>query len=267
MDLSAYLDRIGFEGDPRPDRPTLEAVQRGHLLAIPYENLDVQLGRPVSIEPAAAFDKLVTRRRGGWCYEMNGLLGWALGEIGFSVTRLASGVMRQLFGDGAIGNHLVLEVDLDEGPTLADAGLGDGPISPYAVAEGPFTAGGVAYRLEAAPGGWWRLHNRAGANPPDFDFQPGKVDEALLAARCAVLQSDPDSHFVLNLVCQRTLPDGRVHLLGKRLRRWAGDGAVERDLGSAAELVDVLALEFGIDEPAAAGLWPKIQARHAEIFP
>ncbi|MBA3812645.1 MAG: arylamine N-acetyltransferase [Caulobacteraceae bacterium] len=264
MELSAYLDRIAFDGDPRPDRSTLEAVQRGHLLAIPYENLDVQLGRPVTVDPAAAFDKLVTRRRGGWCYEMNGLLGWALGEIGFSVTRLASGVRRQAWGETAVGNHLVLRVELDGGQTLADAGLGDGPITPYLITEGTF---GADYRLEPVEGGWWRLHNRAGARPPSFDFHLERADEAMLEAKCAVLQTDPASLFVQNLICQKVTPGGHVHLLGRRLSRTGPQGAVERELGSAAELVDVLALDFGIDEPAAAGLWPRIEARHAELLP
>ena len=151
----------------------------------------MQLGRPVTVDPAAAFDKLVTRRRGGWCYEMNGLLGWALGEIGFSVTRLASGVARPLFGDGAVGTPGPQGIDLDGGPMLADAGLGDGPLTPSAIAEGSFSVGGCAYRLEAVEGGWWRLHNRTGANPPHFDFHLKRVDEALLRAKCASAAERP----------------------------------------------------------------------------
>jgi N-hydroxyarylamine O-acetyltransferase len=72
MDLQAYFDRIGFAGPARPDLATLRAIHRAHLLAVPYENLDVQLGRPVTLDPAHAFDKIVRRRRGGWCYEMKG---------------------------------------------------------------------------------------------------------------------------------------------------------------------------------------------------
>jgi len=68
VELAAYLERIGYAGPARPDLATLRAVHRAHLQAIPYENLDVQLGRPVSIDPAAAYDKIVRRRRGGWCY-------------------------------------------------------------------------------------------------------------------------------------------------------------------------------------------------------
>jgi len=79
VNLQSYLDRIAFLGHPRPDLDTLTRLHRGHVENIPYENLDVQFVRPVTRDPAAIFEKLVTRRRGGWCYEMNGLLGWAFG--------------------------------------------------------------------------------------------------------------------------------------------------------------------------------------------
>ena len=94
MDLPAYLQRIQFRGEPRPDLATLKALHRQHLLHIPYENLDVQLGRPLDLDPAAAFDKLVRRRRGGWCYEMNGLLRWALETVGFEVLPMTGAIRR-----------------------------------------------------------------------------------------------------------------------------------------------------------------------------
>jgi N-hydroxyarylamine O-acetyltransferase len=121
--LDAYFARIGFRGETRVDRETLFAIHRAHLLAIPYENLDVVLRKPVTRDPAAAFDKIVHRRRGGWCYEMNGLLAWALGQVGFRVTHMAGAVHRAAYGDATIGNHLVLRIDLDE-PYLCDAGFG-----------------------------------------------------------------------------------------------------------------------------------------------
>ena len=96
MDLQLYLDRIGFAGASRPDLATLRAIHRGHSLSISYENLDVQLGRPLTTSPAEAFEKIVRRGRGGWCYEMNGLLAAVLEEIGFKVTRLAGGVGRRI---------------------------------------------------------------------------------------------------------------------------------------------------------------------------
>ena len=92
LSLPAYLDRIKFSAKPCVDLATLKGLQRQHLLNIPYENLDVQLERTVSRGLDDIFAKLVTRKRGGWCYEMNGLLGWSLEQIGFDVTYLSGGV-------------------------------------------------------------------------------------------------------------------------------------------------------------------------------
>ena len=156
MDLKAYLDRIGFAGEPRPDLATLSALHRAHLMAIPYESLDVQLGRPLTPDPDAAFEKIVVRRRGGWCYEMNGLFGLALEAIGFRVTRLAGGVMREVLGDVQVGNHLVLRVDLDR-PWIADVGFGDGTLEPFPLQAGPFRLYFLQLRSQAAAGGARRL--------------------------------------------------------------------------------------------------------------
>jgi N-hydroxyarylamine O-acetyltransferase len=266
MELAAYLSRIGFRGEPKPDLATLEAIQRLHLLAIAYENLDVQLGRPSTTAPEAAFDKLVRRRRGGWCYEMNGVMGWALGEVGFKVTRLAGAVMRSAAGDANIGNHLVLRVETPDGPRLADVGLGDGPITPFSIVEGAFTDRGLEFRVERVDDGWWRVHNHALARPPSFDLHLEREDEAALSRKCAWLQADPDSMFVQTLICQRFTPASHVDLIGRVLRTYGPEGVSERLLTSADELVSLLDEQFGIEEPAAADLWPRIVARHDLVF-
>lgn len=265
MDLAAYLDRIGFAGQARPDLATLKAVHRAHLLAIPYENLDVQLRRPVTTDPAEAFDKIVRRRRGGWCYQMNGLLGWALEAIGFSVTRMAGGVHRATLGDDAVGNHLVLRVDLDR-PWLADAGFGDGPLEPYPITAGPFHDNGFDFALEAHGGGWWRLRNHPRGGAPSFDFRNERADEALLAACCTRLQTAPESPFVQNAVIQRLRPEGMAILRGRTLRLLTPDAVEERLIESADELVETLSTVFALDLPEAASLWPAISARHEALF-
>lgn len=265
MELAAYLDRIGFAGRARPDLATLKAVHRAHLLAIPYENLDVQLGRPVTTDPAAAFDKIVRRGRGGWCYEMNGLLGWALGEIGFSVTRMAGGVHRATFGDAAMGNHLILRVDLER-PWLADVGFGDGPSEPYPIAPARFSEAGFDFTLESLPDGWWRLHNHPRGGAPSFDFRDEPADEALFTASCHRLQTAPDSSFVLNAVVQRQRPDGYAAMRGRTLKILTASDTVKRRLDSADDYVSVLSDVFALDLPEAASLWPAIRARHEALF-
>ena len=131
MHIDAYFDRIAYAGPVQPDLATLTALHRAHLRAIPYENLDVQLGRPVTIERAPIFEKIVTGKRGGWCYEMNGLFGWALDQLGFRVTRSAGAVMREVNGAAAIGNHLVLKVELEEGAILPTSASATGRSIPF----------------------------------------------------------------------------------------------------------------------------------------
>jgi N-hydroxyarylamine O-acetyltransferase len=266
MDLQAYLDRIGYAGPIRPDLTTLKALHRAHLKAIPYENIDVQLGRRVTTDPADAFDKIVRRRRGGWCYEMNGLFGWALDQIGFSVMRMAGAANRELLGDLLIGNHLVLLVDLDGAPWIADVGFGDGSIDPVPLVAGPMEIEGFPFSLEAMDGGWWRFHNHQYGGAKSFDFQVEPADPALLAGRCDWLQYAPESGFVQNLVAQRFRDGTILQLRGRAFRQVRPDGVTQRTLESAEELVAVLKDDFSLDVPEVAGLWPKVVARHEVVM-
>lgn len=267
MQLSAYLARIGHKDPVRPDLETLKAVHAAHLRAIPYDALDVQLGRSLTTDVAAAYRKIVDQGRGGWCYEMNGLFGWALAEIGFSTTRLCSGPMRPYAAERELGNHLIIRVDLDE-PWIADVGYGDGPIEPYRMVEGEFTQRGFTYRLENIGGGWLRLNNHQYGLSPTYDFRPDLSDERLLSERCRHLHTAEDSPFVLNLVALRHTQNGVFHLVGRKIRGCEnGLPTASRLINSAEELEAVLTDDFGIRTPEGVkGLWPKVCARHAELF-
>ncbi|QEX20963.1 arylamine N-acetyltransferase [Hypericibacter adhaerens] len=265
MELQAYLDRIGFVGTPAPDLATLARIQRGHLEHIPYENLDVQLGRRVTLDPAEAFAKLVTAGRGGWCYEMNGLFRWALEAVGFRVTAMTGAVLRIERGDAAIGNHLALTVDLDE-PYLVDVGLGDGPSEPIPLREGRWRQGWRTVGLERLEAGWWRFHNHERAFATSFDFRHGPADWERLAERCDWLQTSPESRFVANAVCIRHEPEGVVALVGRVMKTITEEGTADRLIDDAEGYARALSERFGIRLPQAAGLWPKISLRHDELF-
>ncbi len=261
--LAAYLTRVGFTGTALPDLPTLTRIQHGHMLNIPYENLDVQLGRTLGFDIDAQLAKLVEQRRGGWCYEMNGVFGWALTQIGFKVTRLAGAVARAILGDAQIGNHLVLRVDLDQ-PYLADVGFGDCPLAPVPLRNHAFTHGFLDMRMEDLGGHWWRLHSHVRGSVPSFDFS---LDEALtreLAPSCSRLQTEPDSPFVQNLVCMRHAPGRLLQLRGKTLSVLRDGHTDRRELATAEELCGVLRDLFGLDVPVVHEIWPKIEARHRE---
>ena len=265
MKLADYLARIEYEGPVAPDLDCLKAIHRQHLLHIPYENLDVQHGRRLDLDIERIFEKIVRRRRGGWCYEMNGILDWALREIGFDVMRMIGGVGRREQGDDSLGNHLVLNIDLGE-PYIADVGLGNGLVEPVALREDHFQQGHREFRLEPLGGDLWRFHNFAGAFPPDFDFIFAPADESLLAKSCDALQSDPESMFRQNLICERLRPDGVHLLLGRVLVFLTEQGSEKTILNSAEELAESLLDVFDLDDPDVSDLWPNVVARHEALF-
>ncbi|HEY4341932.1 MAG TPA: arylamine N-acetyltransferase [Steroidobacteraceae bacterium] len=267
LNLSVYLQRIRFDGSVRPDLATLTALHRAHQYAVPFENLDVLLQRPLALDPAANYDKIVRRGRGGWCYEMNGVMGWALKEIGFDVMRVSAGVMRVQAGDIQLGNHLCLLVRLHE-PFLVDVGFGGSlaeplPLKALEREDLPYRVG-----LSEIDDGYWRFsetgHGNGGAF--SFDFRGTAADEALLARKCQYLQNDPASPFTQNLVVQRRALDSHLSLRGRVLASMGARGVDKRLLNGADELVTTLRDSFDLDVPEAAALWPSICARHETLF-
>ncbi|MEU4830536.1 arylamine N-acetyltransferase [Streptosporangium sp. NPDC023615] len=148
MTVEPILRRIGHRGPANADLETLFALHRAWRQTVPYENLDIQLGRPISLEPDALFDKLVRRRRGGYCYEQNAVLATLLRLVGFRVTMVEAGALRAVRGEAMWGNHNALLVDLDGRRWLADAGIGDGFVEPLPLREGSHAQGDLTYRLE-----------------------------------------------------------------------------------------------------------------------
>ena len=267
MDLESYLERIQYRGPVRPDLECLRALHRHHVQAIPYEDLDVQLGRPLDLDPQRIRRKLIVERRGGWCYEMNGLLGWALTEIGFSVMRMTGGVMRSEQGDSVFGNHLVLRVDLDEQSWIVDAGLGDALQEPIPLREGEHVQFGRAYSLTQLDPRIWRLTNHPGRLPPTMDFINAPADEALFEDTCADLQTDAESLFVQNLMCFRCRADGNVDmLLGRVLVDLSTEEPQKRLIQDATEFAQILEQTFGLREPEVETLWQKVFDRHEARF-
>lgn len=261
FDLAAYLDRIGFSTAVRPDLETLTAVHRAHLSAIPYENLDIHLGRKLRLGADHGFDKLVTRHRGGWCYEMNELLITALAAIGFKVYRAGAGVHRELRGDVVLGNHLIGIVDLGE-RYIVDVGFGDGPLDPMPLREGKYRHGAFEIGLARAGGAWWRFlgHDRCAAKSFDFTEDPRELD--WFAAKCAELQTSPESGFVKTAVIQRRLPDRILVLRDVTFTVHTESATDKSTIGSSNEfdrvLRDAFDLRLGDD---AARLWRTIEAR------
>ena len=268
MDLQRYLERIDYVDRVEPTLDVLFELVRAHIFSIPFENLDVQLGRSLTTEPVNAYHKIVEKRRGGWCYEQNGLFGWALGAIGFEVTRAAAAVMRADRGDISTANHLCLMVRVPGNDTvyLVDVGFGGSLTAPLELRENaaehvPFRVG-----LRRLNDGHWQFWENFGKGEFSYDFLPQPGNEKAMADKCEFLQTNPASNFVLNLVAQLRTPDQHKALRGRVLTITHVKGQTARILNSASELVATLAAEFGLDMPEVAELWPRIVARHDELF-
>ncbi|WP_374446563.1 arylamine N-acetyltransferase [Stella sp.] len=257
--LDAYLARLGLSPPLDAGIETLTAIHRAHLRTFAWEALDAFMGWPSTVDPQDAFAKMVEGRRGGWCYEMNGLMGAALAALGFRVTRLCGAVERQRLGDGATGNHLTLQVDLDR-PYLAEAGLADAIVEPVPMAVGPIRQRGFDFALVAPEDGWLRFENHPQGMARSFDFRPGGRDERSIAAAHRWLSGDPASPFTGSLALFRHTGEGYVSLHGDRLRRTTPGRADERQLRGADEFAAVLEAVFAVDLPRPREVWDKVMA-------
>lgn len=268
MDLKRYLQRIGWSGTTRPTLQTLGEWLRAHNHNIPFENLDVQLGKPLTTRIEEAYEKLVMQVRGGWCYEQNGVLGWALSQAGFEVRRIAGSVMRKSRGRRSQPDHLTLIVTLpdDQSRWLVDAGFGGSLLQPIPLREGYYMHAPFKLGLRQLDDGYWQFWENLGTYDFSFDFEDTPADERAMSACCKFLQTDADSGFVKTFVCQVRRPDSHLALRGRVLTEATNNARRERILGSADELVATLNSEFGLDVPEAVTLWPRICERHEQFM-
>lgn len=257
--LSQYLERIGYQGDIAVNLETLTALHRAHLEAIPYENLEIHRDGYISVHGEDAFQKIVVNRRGGWCYEMNGLLGWALREIGFDVTLLGSTVNRQPTGKTIEGNHLILLVKLDR-LYLADVGFGNGLREPIPLESGSYRQGFLDYQLRHDGERWWFQNHIHGGAGFDFTLDAHELED--FAQQSHELQTWDGSGFVRNTVCFRFNEQGYIGLRGAVLSSVTENGVEERTIDNAADYRQVLTEIFDLHLPDTDDLWQKVWTRH-----
>jgi N-hydroxyarylamine O-acetyltransferase len=246
LDIPAYLLRIGYTGPATPTSDTLRAIHRAHMLTVPFENLDIALKRKIVVDEDALVRKVVERRQGGFCYELNGAFAALLRALGFQVTLLSARVARSDGGEGPEFDHLTLRVDLDQ-PWLADVGFGESFLEPLRLQAGVEQRDPVGtfrlvqiddrLRLEKAEGAGW-------TNQYSFTVQPRHLGD--FAGMCHYHQTSPESHFTQNRICSRATPEGRVTLAGMKLIVTNNGQREERMLESEQEWRDALRKHFGI---------------------
>jgi N-hydroxyarylamine O-acetyltransferase len=241
MDVGDYLDRIGYSGPLEPGAETLAGLHRAHMLAVPFENLDIHLGRRNVLDPKHVYDKVVRRRRGGWCFELNGLFALLLERLGFAVTRYSAAVVLSEPGTPDFA-HLTLRVDLDR-PWLCDVGFGDSFTMPLRLDDpADQVREGQTYRLEHS--GRRVLLRQDGR--PQYAFELEGREMHQFQGMCDFLQTPP-AYFTQSPICSRITEHGRVSLAGMRLITTSGTERRERELADEAERRAVLRDLFGVD--------------------
>ncbi len=259
IDVAAYLARIGYRGATSPTLSTLAALQLAHLRTVPFENLSVLNRRPISLQPADLYAKIVTRRRGGFCYELNGLFAMLLRRLGFHVTLLAATFPRPPGEVAPELDHLTLVVTSGsgDGPWQVDVGAGRGAsatpldLRPALTQADPIT--GAGFRLDPEGEGlrMWRRypdHSRSGWEP-QYLLAPRPRALADFAAGVRHQVTDPNSPFTKSLICSRLTPAGRITISGKRLITTSGTTRLERELTGEDERRTLLRDRFGIANP------------------
>ena len=252
VDLEAYLARTGASEPLAPSLDALVSLHRAHCAAIPFENLDILLGRAIELEVEPLQAKLVHARRGGYCFEQNTLFQAVLEALGFRVTALAARVRAGATGVRA-RTHMLLEVDLPEGAFAADVGFGgDGLVHPIALAEGGETWVGVlGHRLRREGASWWVLEGNEGAGWSDlyaFTLEPHHPIDFVMANHFT--STWPRSSFVTNLTAQRSWPEKRVILRNRELVVREGRWSETTTVRDPAHLLEVLETQFDLVFPA-----------------
>jgi N-hydroxyarylamine O-acetyltransferase len=247
VNVSSYLSRIGYAGSTDPNAETLRALHLAHMRTVPFENLDISLGREILCDEQRFLHKIIDLHRGGFCYELNGAWAALLRELGFAVTLLSARVSRE---DGSASpefDHLALRVDLDE-PWLADVGFGDSFLEPLRLkpdaeqeqSTGRFRivqVGDVMIVQRVLSEEFWKSLYRFTLTPRDLsDFAP----------RCHFQQTSPESHFTRQRICTLPTADGRITLSDLKFIRTTGERREERLLRSEDEWRSALADLFGV---------------------
>jgi N-hydroxyarylamine O-acetyltransferase len=256
LNIKAYLERINYHGSLNPTVETLRGLQVAHLLAVPFENLSIHARQPIVLEDEALFTKIVEKRRGGFCYEANGLFAALLRALSFDVAMLSAEVANAEGEFGPAFDHMALLVipQVSSPGSLAerwlvDVGFGDSFLEPLLLDErGEQLQGSHAYRILSRDGRLVLMRRDEGDEwKPQYRFTLQAYAYADYAEMCRYHQTSPQSHFTRSRICSLATDDGRITLSEMRfITTSKTSGRQERILMSEEEYVDVLRNRFGI---------------------
>ena len=247
MDAPAYLQRINYTGPLTRSAETLRQLQVAHLLSVPFENLSIHSGEPIVLDDDALFAKIVSRRRGGFCYELNGLFAALLRALGFDVSMLSAQVANVEGTYGPEFDHMTLMVTLAD-RWLVDVGFGDSFLEPLPLDEqDEQVQSDRGYRV-VREGPSLVVMQRSDNDEwnPQYRFTLKSYQYPDYDEMCRYHQTSPESHFTQARICSRATPEGRISLSDLRLIETTGGKRLERILTNEEEYATILREQFGV---------------------
>lgn len=250
MDVNAYLKRIHFLGIGITDFFALEKLIQAHIMAVPFENIDIQLRCPIVLDTSSIFRKVVLNERGGYCYELNGLFGALLKAIGFQVHYISGSIIKGK-NIGPLYDHLALLVVIGSKRWLVDVGFGDFSMKPLLIDDpNPQFDGRHYYQIQPRDNhfvvGKWLPDHRHFVSEYAFSLLPRQLSE--FKDINDIKQSQPDSHFTQNLICTIPTANGRTTLINNRLIQTIGKKKTETTLIGNDAIWSVLKKHFNAPE-------------------
>ena len=254
MNIELYLRRINYRSDRTPSTETLRKLQVAHLLTVPFENLSIHANEPIVLDDDALFRKIVEQRRGGFCYEDNGLFAALLRALGFEVTMLSAEVAKDGGGFSHPFDHMALMVQLEK-RWLVDVGFGDSFLEPLDIDfAGEQVQGDQRFRI-IRDGDYLvveRLYDTEWK--PEYRFTLQSYQYSDYEEMCRFHQTSPESHFTRKRVCSLATPEGRITLSDMKLIVTTKGGREETDVSSDEEYKQILKERFGIRDPGLHAL-------------
>jgi N-hydroxyarylamine O-acetyltransferase len=246
VDVSAYLERINYRGSLTPSADTLRELQVAHLLNVPFENLSIHANEPIVLNNESLFSKIVERRRGGFCYECNGLFAALLRALDFQVSMLSAEVANESGGFSQPFDHMTLMVRLEES-WLVDVGFGDSFLEPLRIdISSEQFQGDQAFRIIADDAYRVVQRHRDREWKPEYRFTLQPYNYSDFEEMCRYHQTSPESHFTQKRICSLATSDGRITLSDMRFIVTRNDVREEHTLESLKEYEELLLQRFGI---------------------
>jgi N-hydroxyarylamine O-acetyltransferase len=248
MNVERYLNRINYRGPRDVSTETLRELHKTHLLTVPFENLDVHLKRPIILDEEKLVAKILGKRRGGICYELNGAFCSLLCGLGFRVSMLSAGVARDEGGFDPPFDHMALLVELQE-RWLADVGFGDSFREPLLLDfRGEQHQNGESYRIVDAENQHLIVERREAESwKPQYRFTLDRYKLDDFSEMCRYHQTSPESPFTQKRVCTLATPNGRITVTGMRLIVTEGVEKTEREFAGDDEWLAALREHFGVE--------------------